>query len=314
MYTLITGASGEIGTQLIKKIRGKIIATDIIPPNYKIPKKAIFIKLDITKKRDILSLFKKYKFGKVFHLAAILSSAGEKDPQKAIDVNLNGTLNLMQASQNQKTVFVFPSSIAVYNMESLALKKKNKKVKEGQFLVPTTVYGISKLFCERLGEYYYAKTLSKFNFRSLRFPGLLSAETVPSGGTSDFGPEMLHAAAQKRKYECFVNPQTKIPFMAMPDAVNALISISSAPDKKLSQRVYNVTSFSATAAEIEKVVKKHFPDFQISYKVNQERQKIVDSWPADIDDKSAMRDWGWTPKINFTDTFEKYLIGKFRSV
>ena len=150
------------------------------------------------------------------------------------------------------------------------------------------------------------------DFRCIRFPGLLSPDTLPSGGTSDYGSEMIHAAAQGQDYECFVRPDTTIPFMAMADAANVLVKLAEAPRQKLKSFVYNVAGFSVSAEEIAQEVKKFFPKFNISYKVNPERQKIVDSWPADVDDANAQKDWGWKKKYDFEKTFSEYLIPKIK--
>ena len=146
------------------------------------------------------------------------------------------------------------------------------------------------------------------DFRALRFPGLVSAFTVPSGGTSDYGPEMLHAAARGETYECFVRPDSVIPFMAMPDAVTALLKLAQAPAKALSRRVYNVTSFSLTAEEFRQMVLRFIPDAQISYSPDLKRQGIVDSWPAGLNDNDARRDWGWRPEYDLDRSFAEYLV------
>ena len=150
------------------------------------------------------------------------------------------------------------------------------------------------------------------DFRCVRFPGLLSPDTLPSGGTSDYGSEMIHAAAQGNDYECFVRPDTTIPFMAMADAAEVLTQLAEAPKDKLKSFVYNVAGFSVSAEQIAKEVKKFFPKFNISYKVNPARQKIVDSWPVDVDDTRAQKDWGWKKKYDFKKTFSEYLIPKIK--
>ena len=150
------------------------------------------------------------------------------------------------------------------------------------------------------------------DFRCVRFPGLLSPDTIPSGGTSDYGPEMVHAAAQGQNYECFVRPDSTIPFMAMADAAEALTKLAESPKRNLKSRVYNVAGFSISAKQIADEVKKFFPKFNITYKVNPERQRIVDSWPIDVDDLNAQKDWGWKKKYDFQKTFADYLIPKVK--
>src|SRR6185436_19116637 len=168
------------------------------------------------------------------------------------------------------------------------------------------MYGCNKLYCEELGRYYarHYKRLSvdlapRVDFRSVRFPGLISATTMPAGGTSDYAPEMIHAAAKGEHYACFVRPDTTIPFMAMPDAARALMRLAEAPRERLTRTAYNVSAFSRSAAEIRDVVLAAFPSAEITYKIDEKRQGIVDSWPADLDDSAARTDWGFAPAFDF---------------
>jgi nucleoside-diphosphate-sugar epimerase len=181
------------------------------------------------------------------------------------------------------------------------------------------MYGCNKLYCELLGIYYSenfrqlaADRPVMLDFRCVRFPGLISALTVPSGGTSDYGPEMLHAAAKDEPYACFVSEEACIPFMAMPDAVTALLKLAIAPRQALHRRVYNVTSFSLTAAEFRDWVVRSFPNAQITYQPDLKRQGIVDSWPAGLNDNDARRDWGWQPEYDVQRAFEEYLVPNIR--
>ena len=330
LQALITGISGEVGTGLIKKLHSqnyKVVAADIKAPVKEVSKFIDkFYTCDISDKENVEKIFAEQKFDIIFHLASILSTGGEKNPELAAKVNIEGTLNLLEAATNQslknkKAIkFIFPSSIAAYGMPSEEVKAKSEKVKEQDFLNPITIYGISKLACENLGNYFSKnyKLLGEIDrnnlidFRCVRFPGLLSPDTVPSGGTSDYGPEMVHAGAQGKDYECFVRPDTTIPFMAMADAVEVLTQLAEAPKENLKSFVYNVAGFSVSAEQIADEVKKFFPKFNISYKVNSERQKIVDSWPTDVDDSKAQNDWGWKKKYDFEKTFSEYLIPKIK--
>jgi nucleoside-diphosphate-sugar epimerase len=193
-------------------------------------------------------------------------------------------------------------------------------VREDDYNHPTTMYGCNKLYCEQLGRYYarHYKQLAavrpagQVDFRGLRFPGLISAVTVPSGGTSDYASEMIHAAAGGEPYRCFVRPDTRIPFMAMPDGVEALLKLIAAPRERLTRTVYNVAAFSPTAAEIRDEVEAAFPRAQITTAVDERRQAIVDSWPAEVDDGAARRDWGFAPEYDFTRAFRDYLIPTIR--
>ena len=324
---LITGANGEVGHGLINKLKNnkesgiQVVALDLHHLDPHLSKLVdVFIRGSVTDKFLIENICKEYKFDTVYHLAAMLSTSGEKNPEMAHEVNVGGTFNLLSninsvaAEENRVIKFLFPSTIAVYGFPDLETKLKHKNVNEDEFLNPITIYGISKLYCENLGRYYssYYKLLTKnfkgVDFRCVRFPGLISSDTIPSGGTSDYAPEMLHAAAQGRSYECFVRDDSRIHFMAMPDAIEALLLLKRAPKSKLSRSVYNIRGFSASAKEIEMVITKHFPKADISYNVNSERQKIIDSWSEDIDDINAVKDWGWKAKYNFKMAFEHYLI------
>jgi threonine 3-dehydrogenase len=178
------------------------------------------------------------------------------------------------------------------------------------------MYGCNKLYCEQLGRYFTVhfrqlsaeRTPSGVDFRALRFPGLISAVTVPSGGTSDYAPEMIHAAARGEPYKCFVDEGTRIPFMAMPDAIKAMTLLAGTPAESLTQRVYNLTAFSLTAGEFRECVLKAFPDAVIDFEPDEPRARIADSWPADVDDSPARRDWGWKPDYDADRAFDEYLV------
>ena len=261
----------------------------------------------------------------MFHLAALLSTRSEFTPVTAHHVNVEGTLNLLEFAQRQgeshgrPVTFVYPSSIAAYGLPSLDAKAAAGAVREDDYAHPATMYGCNKLYCEQLGQYYakYYKQLSadaipRVDFRCVRFPGLISAVTIPSGGTSDYAPEMIHAAAKGEPYDCFVRPDTTIPFMAMPDGVDALLTLAGAPRQRLTRTAYNLTAFNPSASEIRGVVVTAFSNAKIGYKVDPKRQGIVDSWPAAVDDSAARADWGFAPKYDFDRAFQEYLIPTIR--
>lgn len=324
---LITGANGEVGHGLIRQLHASqslpIIVLDVrgldpIMNPY----------VDTTIVGDILDtglldmLTSEYEIDTVFHLAALLSTHSEFRPESAHRVNVQGTINLLQLAIDQarwrsKAVkFIFPSSVAVYGMPSLETKAAVPPVTEDEFLMPTTMYGCNKLYCEHLGRYYthhYRQLAAQpephgVDFRCVRFPGLISATTMPGGGTSDYAPEMLHAAAKGEAYAAFVRPDTTMPFMAMPDAIKALLSLMDAPREQLTRSVYNVTSFSLSAAQVEERVRAAFHTAQITYDPTPGRQAIVDSWPAALDDSVARRDWNWKPDYDVDRAFDDYLI------
>jgi nucleoside-diphosphate-sugar epimerase len=326
---LITGASGEIGQALIDNLaesgRLPILSLDLhpLPPN--LAEKSTHLIGDILDRSLIARLVTEYDFEEVYHLAALLSTRSEFSPELAHHVNVDGTLVLMQmaAEQSQRrgrpVKFIFPSSVAAYGMPNLETKAKDRCVKEWQWNNPSTMYGCNKLYCELLGVYYsrHYQQLSAslpvmIDFRCLRFPGLISAYTVPSGGTTDYGPEMLHAAAKGVPYACFVREDSVLPFMAMPDAVTALLRLAAAPVEALSRLTYNVTSFSLSAAEFRDHVLRSFPEAEITFDPDLRRQGIVDSWPAEMDDTAARRDWGWQPAFDRQRAFDDYLVPSIR--
>ncbi|MEJ5201645.1 MAG: NAD-dependent epimerase/dehydratase family protein [Anaerolineales bacterium] len=328
---LITGANGEIGHGLIKHLASqgdtRILALDVMPLDESLrPLCQTFIQGDILDTMLLGRLVAEYEIRTIYHLASILSTKAEYQPETAHRVNVEGTLNLLRLAveqsqwQGRQVRFLYPSSIAAYGLPDLNTKMLAGKVKENDWLQPTTMYGCNKLYCEHLGRYYslYYRQLAvdcethTIDFRGIRFPGLISADTVPTGGTSDYGPEMLHHAAAGEPYACFVRPDTQLPFMVMPDAVKALLQLEQAPRESLTQLVYNVTSFSLTAKQIHEIVKKAFPEAQITFKPHLCRQAIVDSWPADIDDTAARNDWGWSPDYDLERAFEEYLIPSIR--
>jgi nucleoside-diphosphate-sugar epimerase len=280
---------------------------------------------DILDRHLLDRLQAEFEIAVVFHLAALLSTRAEVVPETAHAVNVQGTLNLLSLAIEEgrelgrPVKFLFPSSIAVYGLPDVATKRAAGKVVEDAWLAPITIYGCTKLHCEHLGRYYArhyrqlaAVSPNRVDFRAIRFPGLLSAVTVPSGGTSDYAPEMLHAAAQNRPYACFVRPDTRIPFMAMPDGVEALLRLAASPRGRLTRLAYNVAAFNPSADEIRRVVVEAFPEAAITWQNDTKRQRIVDSWPAEVDDTAARKDWGFTPRYDFERAFSEYLIPGIR--
>lgn len=324
---LITGAGGEIGHGLIDHLsaegRQPVITLDVNPlePDLarKVQREFIGSIMDKALLERVLSEF---EVETVYHLAALLSTRSEFTPVTAHQVNVEGTLNLLEFSQREAeshgrpVTFLYPSSIAAYGLPDLDTKRRAGKVKEDDFNTPSTMYGANKLYCEQLGRYYakFYKQLSaepqsgRVDFRSVRFPGLISALTVPSGGTSDYAPEMIHAAAKGEPYACFVRPDTQIPFMAMPDGIDALLALARAPREALTRTAYNLAAFNPTAEDIRNEVVRAFPQADITWSNDVKRQGIVDSWPGDVDDTAARHDWDFAPKYDFQRAFRDYLI------
>ncbi|MGD9903141.1 MAG: NAD-dependent epimerase/dehydratase family protein [Vicinamibacterales bacterium] len=329
---LITGAGGEIGHGLIARLtaagRTSVVTLDVNPLDATLaPLVAREFTGSILDSALLERILSQYEIDTVFHLAALLSTRAEFTPLTAHQVNVEGTLQLLEFSQHEAeshgrpVVFVYPSSIAAYGLPDLATKARAGRVREDDHTTPSTMYGCNKLYCEQLGRYYarFYKQLSaepqagRVDFRSVRFPGLISAVTLPSGGTSDYAPEMIHAAARGEPYDCFVRPDTRIPFMAMPDGVEALLTLAAAPRQALTRTAYNLGAFSPTAQQIHDRVVEAFPAAALGWATDVKRQGIVDSWPADVDDTAARRDWGFAPAYDFERAFAEYLIPTIRS-
>ena len=329
---LVTGANGEIGHGLIHRLADNggfdILALDIRELDPEISGKcAAAIVGDILDRRLLERLVSEFEIHAIFHLAALLSTRAEFTPETAHEVNVQGTLNLLKLAveqsrwHGQQVKFLFPSSIAAYGLPDLETKHRAGKVPEQDWNMPTTMYGCNKLYCEHLGRYFahhYRQLAAEpdpkgVDFRSIRFPGLISAFTLPSGGTSDYAPEMLHSAADGSAYTCFVRPDTRIPFMAMPSAVNALLALMDAPAEALSTHVYNIASFSPSAGELADLVREAFPGTEIRFESDLRRQAIVDSWPEDVDDSLAREEWGFEPQYDLATALDEYLLPNIRN-
>ncbi len=327
---LVTGACGEIGQALVQGLAKqggyKIVTADLAPlPESLRGLAAEHAQGDLVYK---IKTFYDYDFDVIFHLAASLSSKAEVASEEAHRINVEGTMQLLmmaayRSEKYRKSVkFLFPSSIAAYGMPDLATKRAAGAVKEDEYNSPHTMYGCNKLYCEKLGIYYSRfygqKHLDEtpphfLDFRAIRFPGLISAFTLPSGGTSDYGPEMLHAAAQGKPYACFVREDTKISFMAMPDAIKSLLMLLNVPREQLKHQVFNVAAFALTAGEFRERALRAFADAQITFAPNPRRQGIVDSWPEDVDDTLARTEWGWKPDYDADRFFDEYFLPQIRS-
>jgi threonine 3-dehydrogenase len=324
---LITGAGGEIGHGLIDHLAAAgaqpVITLDVNPLEPSLAKKVQReFTGSITDKSLLERVLSEFEVETVYHLAALLSTRSEFTPTTAHQVNVEGTLNLLEFSQREAeshgraVTFLYPSSIAAYGLPDLATKRSAGRVKEDDYNTPSTMYGCNKLYCEQLGRYYArfykqlaAETQSgRVDFRCVRFPGLISALTVPSGGTSDYAPEMIHAGAKGEPYACFVRPDTRIPFMAMPDGVEALLKLAAAPKASLTRTAYNLAAFNPSAEEVRTEVVRAFPGADITWSNDTKRQGIVDSWPEDVDDTAARQDWGFAPAYDFNRAFRDYLI------
>lgn len=288
---LVTGAAGQLGTELIEQLtkvydKDSIICADqYIPAQY--PEIHEFIQLDVLDKEGLQQTLDHYNITEIYHLAAILSATAESIPEKAWRVNMEGLFNVLEAAREGKLDRVFwPSSIAVFG-------KKSPKFATPQHTItdPSTVYGISKLAGERWCEFYHEKY--GVDVRSLRYPGLIGYKTLPGGGTTDYAVDIYHKAVAELPFECFLSADTKLPMMFMPDAVRATIELMQAPPENAPiHSSYNLAAISITPAEVADSIRKLYPSFSISYKPDY-RDSIAQSWPHSIDDSTARRDWGW---------------------
>lgn len=326
---LVTGAAGEIGHGLIKSLRSddlSIVAMDLreVPAETRSLCDAVHVG-DVCDKDFLEHVMTMHETNEIYHLAALLSSRAEHVPETAHDVNVQGTFHLLRLaarlseSWGSRVKFIFPSTIAVYGVRTLDVKMSDGALRENQHLSPITMYGANKLYCESLGRYYtrHYRQVAKgrpeylLDFRCLRLPGVIAADTRPSGGTSDYVPEMLHAAANGDDYECFVREDTVIPWTTMPECVDALLRIAQVASPP--HVVYNIGSFSASAGEFAEAIKKRFPDARITFVPDEGRQKLVDSWPMDVDTSRASSDWAYTPKWNLDQALDQYIVPSIRS-
>ncbi len=288
MKVLVTGAGGQVGLDLLRILQARgdeVHASDVKPPDEQHRQGVPWHTLDVTRDADVQALFARCQPEVVFHLAAILSARGEADPMRTYAVNQSGTVNVLEAARQHGTrQVIFTSTIAAFGPPLPAL------VPDDIALHPTTMYGVTKVAGELLGDYYFRRY--GLDFRAVRFPGLLSA-VLPGGGTSDYAPLMYYEALRVGHYEAFCRPDATIPLMYMPDGLRALVELSQAPRERLTRCVYNVAAFSPTADEIADEVRRAVPGADITFKPDPARQAILDSWPRALDDSLARRDWGW---------------------
>jgi nucleoside-diphosphate-sugar epimerase len=289
---LVIGASGQIGVELtlaLRKIYGNanVVASDLREQNSLLEGTGPYVSLDVMNKEMLHVQVIRQGITQIYHLAAILSATGEKNPSLAWHLNMQGLLNVLDIAREEKLHKVYwPSSIAVFGPTS---PKKN--CPQQTIIEPITVYGISKYAGEFWCNYFHNRF--GVDVRSLRYPGLISYKSPPGGGTTDYAVEIFYEALEEKKYECFLTEDTYLPMMYMPDAIRATIELMEAPADKISIRTsYNISGMSFSPKEIGAEIKKHIPDFKISYKPDY-RQAIADSWPQSIDDSVARKDWGW---------------------
>ena len=294
---LVIGASGQIGVELtlaLRKIYGNanVVASDLREENDLLKGTGPYVSMDVMNKEMLHVQVIRQNITQIYLLAAILSATGEKNPNLAWSLNMQSLLNVLDISKEEKIHKVYwPSSIAVFGPTS-----PKKDCPQQTIIEPITVYGISKYAGEFWCNYYHQRW--GLDVRSIRYPGLISYKSAPGGGTTDYAVEIFHEALEEKKYECFLQEDTYLPMMYMPDAIKATIELMEAPEAKIKIRTsYNISGMSFSPKEIAAEIKKHIPEFSISYKPDY-RQQIANSWPQSIDDSVARNDWDWKEDFN----------------
>lgn len=303
---LIIGSSGQIGTELVLKLRKiygneNIIASDIRKGNYEVMESGPFELLDVMNKNDIMEVVEKHEIKQVYLMAAMLSAIAERNPKKAWDLNMNSLFNILDLAKDKIIDKIFwPSSIAVFGPDTPKINTPQNTV-----IKPTTVYGISKLAGENWCAYYHNKY--GVDVRSVRYPGVISYKTTPGGGTTDYAVEIFYEAIRKKCYNSFLTEDTTLPMMYMDDAIDATIRLMQIVKSK-KYISYNIAAMSFSPKELSKVIKKYVPDFEMKYKPDS-RQEIADSWPQSIDDSKANKDWNWKAKVDIDELVRSMLHG-----
>lgn len=301
---LVTGATGQIGSELTMELRKRYGKDNVIAaghkraPSDKLLHSGPFEYLDVTDKESIEKLVRNHGVDTIYHLAAILSATGEENPQLAWHVNMQSLHNVLEIGREHKLARIFwPSSIAVFGSGAPRVNTPQDTI-----LIPGTMYGVTKVAGELLCNYYFFKF--GLDVRSIRYPGIISNETFPTGGTTDYAVEIFYEAIKNKRYTCFVKEDTVLPMMYMPDCIKASIDlIESEPNKIHHHTSYNLAAISFSAGELAAEIKKYILEFRCEYKPDF-RQKIADSWPMSIDDSVARREWGWSPTYNLASMTE----------
>lgn len=292
---MVTGAVGQIGSELTTALRKKYGSDNVLATGHKTqPKPELrdsgpFEFINVTKRETIEDVIKKYKIDTIYHMSAILSAVGEKNPQLAWDVNMNGTYNILEVAREHEMTRVFvPSSIAAFGPET-----PRDSTPQETILRPKTMYGVTKVAGELLCDYYVKRF--GLDVRGCRYPGIISYETLPGGGTTDYAVAIFFEAVKNKKYTCYLREDTRLPMMYMPDCLKATLDLMDADFSKLKHHSdFNVTAMSFSAGELAAEIKKHIPELAVDYKPDF-RQQIADSWPKSLDDSAARKEWGWKP-------------------
>lgn len=292
---LVTGSVGQIGSELTLALRERFGAENVVatgrktPPSDALKNSGPFYFIDVAKRETLEEVVRRHNIDTIVHMAAILSAVGEQNPMRCWDVNINGTLVVLEcAREHEMARVIIPSSIAAFGPETPRDRTPNDTI-----LKPRTMYGVTKVAGELLCDYYFRKY--GLDVRGLRYPGIISHETLPGGGTTDFAVAIYFEAVKNKRYTCFVREDTRLPMMYMPDCIKATIDLAEADVSKLKHHSdFNVGAMSFSAGELAASIKQHIPEFTCSYEPDF-RQQIADSWPMSLDDSAAREEWGWKP-------------------
>ncbi len=304
---LVTGAAGQIGSELVPELRKRYGKDNVVAGGHKtkpsddLLNSGPFEVVDVQDKGMLEEVVSRYDIDTIYHMSSILSATGEQNPQLAFNVNIVGIYNILEVGRERKLErIIIPSSIAAFGPDTPKENTPNETI-----LRPTTMYGVSKVAGELLGNYYFTKYA--LDVRGVRFPGIISWKTAPGGGTTDYAVAIFYDAIKYGKYDCFVREDTVLPMMYMPDATKALINLAEADVSKLKHHSdFNVASMSFSAGELAAEIKKHLPELKVTYKPDF-RQKIADSWPHSLDDSAAREEWGWKPDYDIKKMTEEMI-------
>ncbi len=299
---LLTGAGGQIGTVLTQALREKFGADRVLPTDLRPPAQAPkpFEVLDVLDSERLRAIVTHFEPTQIYHLAAILSAVGERNPRRAWEINMQGLFNVLDIGRDVEARLFFPSSIAVFGRLSPKVATPQNTI-----LQPETVYGISKVAGESWCQYYHEKY--GLDVRALRYPGIISYQSLPGGGTTDYAVEIFHQAVKGEPYTCFLKADTRLPMLYMPDAIRATLELMDAPSEQIATRTgYNLAGMSFTPEEVAQEIQKHLPDFRVRYRPDF-RQSIADTWPQTIDDSLARKEWGWKPQFDLPGMTEDML-------
>jgi len=291
---LVTGAAGQLGSELTTTLRNKYGIENVLAADKKpaLNEPGPFYCLDVRDASAISHIVEAHNIDTIFHLAALLSAVAEQKPQQAWDINMNGLINVLEVSRRHQCALFFPSSIAAFGTETPSMDTPQDTIQR-----PTTLYGITKVSGELLCDYYYRRF--GVDARGLRYPGLISSKTPPGGGTTDYAVDIFYAAIKSQHYECFLQADTQLDMMYMPDAIDAALTLMTADGSRLKHRnAFNVTAMSFTPRQLSEEIQKHLPGFTIAYRADPLRQAIADSWPRHMNDSAARIEWGWRAQFD----------------